>query len=349
MNNKERYIEEITKKAQLISQMLEKEVESYQKGQVPIHWKEAFARNKWFTFENICYSFKHWIHLFSSVEKIKNWLSHYDIPIIRPRRILLILPGNIPLVGLHDVICTLLTGHQAYVKLSSDDEVLMKHMLDIFQEVGLARDGQIIYKEKIGRDFDGVIASGSNLSANTFRFYFRDMCTIIRGHRNSVAVLSGEETTEEMEALVEDVFVYFGLGCRNVSFFFVPENYDWKLWTEAAKKFEYLLDHTPYSNNYLYYRGYFGMMLEKNVSDKGFYLLRPHEQIHSPIAVIHYKTYRNLEEVYQFLKEKENLIQCVVSKKNVISSALPFGMTQKPSWNDYADNIDTMKFLVKIQ
>lgn len=346
--SKVNYIDKLVESCQLIGEELLKEIDSFRKGAIPSHWEEASFRNKWFTLENIRFAFEHWANLFSSCNDIKKWLSQYSLPVAKLKKILLILPGNIPLVGLHDVLCTLFAGHQAYVKLSSDDQVLIKHVFCLLENSGLAAKGQIVFKEDLGKDFDAVIATGSNLSANTFRYYFQDFPSVIRGHRNSVAVLTGDEKPEELEALADDVFVYFGLGCRNVSYFLVPEGYDWKPWVEASGKYAHLLDHTPYSNNYLYYRGYFGMMLEKNVSDCGFFLLRPHEQIHSPISVIHYKFYQNLNEVRLFLLERNHLIQCIVSREKIIENTIPFGMTQKPAWNDYADNIDVMEFLTNL-
>jgi hypothetical protein len=345
---KNAYLDQVIEKMKKLASHLMADVQAYDEGRIPTVWEEASLKNKWFILPFIRYAIEHWAHLFSDEQSSRFWLERYDLPVSKRKRVLLILAGNIPLVGLHDVMCTLLAGHVAYIKMSSGDDVLLPYVLDLCKNVGLVHEDQILFKEEIGKDFDAVVATGSNLTANTFKYYFKDLPALIRGHRNSVAILTGKETKAELDGLADDIFLYFGLGCRNVSFLLVPENYMWETFHTSMLRYEHLMDHTPYAHNYYYYRGYFGMMLEKNILDKGFYLLRPYDQIHSPISMIHYFTYHSLEDALEFVKERSSVIQCVVASEAIISDTVPFGHTQKPGWDEYSDNLDTMQFLTTL-
>lgn len=342
------YVRHIVERLKQVALRLQKDIEAYNAGNPPQVWVEASLKNKWFILPFIRYNIEHWAQLFSDEQSLYHWLERYSLPVASRKRVLLVLAGNIPLVGLHDVVCTLVAGHEAYIKMSSDDDVLLPYVLDIFKDVGFSDENVIRFKETIGKDFDAVVATGSNLTTNIFTYYFADIPSLIRGHRNSVVILTGTETSEELEKLADDIFLYFGLGCRNVSFAFVPDGYSWDAFHQAMKKYEHLIDHTPYAHNYYYYRGYFGMMLERNVVDKGFYLLRPHHQIHSPISMIHFYTYKKLDEALEFIEERKKAIQCVVAKKEVYPEGVLFGQTQKPRWDEYADNVDSLDFLTNL-
>lgn len=256
----------------------------------------------------------------------------------------LILAGNIPLVGFHDIICVLAAGHKALIKLSSQDQKLIPFLLRKLTEIEPSFSSHIEYIERL-KNFDAVIATGSNNTSRYFEYYFGSVPHIIRKNRNSVAVVSGEESRKELRALGNDIFDYYGLGCRNVSKLYVPSGYDFKNFFESIEDFKSVSDHHKYNNNYDYNKSIFLVNLEKHL-DNGFLLLKKDQRLASPLAVLYYEEYDDLNQVEQELKEKSEQIQCVVSGLALDLSVLPFGQSQHPSLWDYADNIDTMAFLL---
>lgn len=258
----------------------------------------------------------------------------------------LILAGNIPLVGFHDIICVLAAGHKALIKLSSQDQKLIPFLLRKLTEIEPSFSSHIEYIERL-KNFDAVIATGSNNTSRYFEYYFGSVPHIIRKNRNSVAVLSGEESRKELRALGNDIFDYYGLGCRNVSKLYVPSGYDFKNFFESIEDFKSVSDHHKYNNNYDYNKSIFLVNLEKHL-DNGFLLLKKDQRLASPLAVLYYEEYDDLNQVEQELKGKSEQIQCVVSSLALDLSVLPFGQSQHPSLWDYADNIDTMAFLLSL-
>lgn len=311
----------------------------------PIFYK-AYTHNPWFTPENIVHSVKAWAHTLT-LPKLQEWLSDYIITYKEPKSVAVIMAGNIPLVGFHDLLCVLVSGNKAVVKLSDDDTVLMKWVIDelirIEPQFG---DCITISESRLPKVFDAVIATGSNNSNRYFEYYFREKHALLRGNRNSIAILSGNETPEDFARLGTDLFTYFGLGCRNVSKLYVPKGYDPTPFFEGIESFAGLINHHKYANNYTYHKAIFLMNQTKHL-DNNFLLLKEDERIASPLGVLFYEAYENIEDLKQLLESKRSEIQCVVSK-TAFPNALPLGKAQQPDLWDYADGVDTMKFLLEL-
>ena len=332
---------------------LAKELENYflYKEKAPLYKKielileEAERKNAWFDRENCLMTLHHWAGLLKK-ENLSQWLSSYSIENIPQKRIALILAGNIPLVGFHDLLCTLLIGHTAIVKLSSNDKVLLPFLISELKNLTPIFEDKIMFTEEKLTDFDAVIATGSNNTARYFEYYFGKKPHIIRKNRNSVAILTGEETKEELELLGKDIFTYFGLGCRNVSKIFIPENYDFTNFFQAIYSFHSVMNHQKYINNYDYNKAVYLMNLEQ-LLENGFLLLKEDKHYASPIATLFYEKYTNISSLQERLTEDKELIQCIVSNGSFPNS-ITFGQAQIPSLRDYADGIDTIAFLNNI-
>lgn len=302
--------------------------------------KKQKQLNGWFTEQSVRDSLKALGEQFAE-SKMKAWLSEYDFA-AHPKRVGIIMAGNIPLVGFHDFACVLLSGHSAVCKLSSDDRTILpaltKHLIQFIPEL----------KERIEFSFgkigqiDAVIATGSDNSTLYFKQYFGKYPHIFRANRTSVGVLTGDETSEEIKSLGNDIFQYFGLGCRNVSHLLIPEGFDLNRVFEGIVEFGELINHNKYANNYDYNRAVF-LLNQVPFLDNNVVLFRESTELFSPLAVVHYHYYSNSSEVEVYLKENEEKIQAIVGK-----GFTPFGMAQCPTLNDYADGIDTMKFLNSI-
>ena len=276
-------------------------------------------------------------------ESLISWLSEYSIKEKEIKTILLIMAGNIPFVGFHDLLCVLLSGNKAIIKMSSKDNVLMKTIIDrIIQINPQMKDFIIIFFEIVKCKFDATIATGSDNSSKYFDYYFKSDSSIIRKNRRSVAILDGSETQKELELLADDIFLYFGLGCRSVSKVFLPINYDLDKLFNAFFKYNDIIKHVKYANNYDYNKTIY-LMNKQNLLDNGFVLLKEDSSIQSPISMLFYQYYNNREELDSYINSNTSLFQCIVSKRDV-----SFGKSQFPRLNDYADNIDTLNFLLKI-
>ena len=329
---------------------LAKELENYflYKEKAPLYKKielileEAERKNAWFDRENCLMTLHHWAGLLKK-ENLSQWLSSYSIENIPQKRIALILAGNIPLVGFHDLLCTLLIGHTAIVKLSSNDKVLLPFLISELKNLTSIFEDKIIFTEEKLTDFDAVIATGSNNTARYFEYYFGKKPHI---NRNSIAILTGEETKEELELLGKDIFTYFGLGCRNVSKIFIPENYNFTNFFQAIYSFHSVMNHQKYINNYDYNKAVYLMNLEQ-LLENGFLLLKEDKHYASPIATLFYEKYTNISSLQERLTEDKELIQCIVSNGSFPNS-ITFGQAQIPSLRDYADGIDTIAFLNNI-
>lgn len=308
---------------------------------------KAYQQNPWFTIEYTKKAIAAWGDQLST-EHLNKWLSVYqDMPQPEPKNVVVIMAGNIPLVGLHDLLSVLVCGHKAIVKLSSDDTVLMKWVIESFINIAPEWTGKIeITDERLPKNFDAVIATGSNNTNRYFEYYFKTKPSLLRKARTSVAVLTGNETPEDLHKLGEDIFTYFGLGCRNVSKIYVPEGYDIAHFYEGIADFYEHINHNKYANNYTYHKAILLMNLTKHF-DNNFLLLKEDNNIASPLGVMFYEQYTNLDELSKTLENHKDQIQCVVSKI-AINNSVPLGKAQQPELTDYADGVDTVKFLLEI-
>ena len=285
-------------------------------------------------------------------ENIEKWLT-VEFEKVRPGKkhvynIGLILAGNIPAVGFHDILCVLVAGHRALVKLSSQDQKLIPYIFQKLTDIEPAFDGQIEYVERL-KNFDAVIATGSNNTSRYFEYYFKNVPHIIRKNRNSIAVLTGKESTNDLKQLGKDVFDYFGLGCRSVSKIYVPAGYDFKSFFEAIESFNWIGNHNKYRNNYDYNKSIFLVNGDSHL-DNGFLLLKQDNALQSPLATLYYETYDDLKSLEKKLVTLNNQIQCVVSAAplKISNQQVYFGDSQKPKLWDYADGVNTMRFLFDV-
>jgi hypothetical protein len=299
----------------------------------------AYQQNGWFTPEFIDLALANIRRYFLNGEALQQWLAQYPgfgAP-AAPKKVGIVAAGNIPLVGFHDWLTGFLSGHRVAIKLSSKDNILLPHLLGKLAEWYPA-SADITTVQDMLKDCDAYIATGSNNSARYFNYYFSKYPHIIRRNRTSAAVLTGNETPEELAALADDVMLYFGLGCRNVTKVFVPEGYDFGPLLEALRKYDYLADHHKYKNNYDYNLALYLLNSSPCLTNDSV-LLHESEPLFSPLSVLHYGFYRHRGELEEQLKAHPDL-QCLVAR-----DAVPFGQAQKPSLTDYADGVDTAAFL----
>lgn len=302
--------------------------------------KRSEIENPWFTIDNQKFALNEWANLLTQ-ENINNWIRNYFVSKIS-KRVGLILAGNIPLVGFHDVISVVLSGHIPLIKLSSKDKLMVPFLLKKWNEFS----GGAVQFEFVERleNFDAVIATGSNNTARYLEYYFKNHLSIIRKNRTSAAVLKGDETPEELQLLAEDIFRYFGLGCRNVTRVFIPEDFVIDRLFESFVGFQDIINHHKYANNYDYNRAVY-LLNQDKFWDNNFVMMKEDEKLFSPLSVINFSRYSSLKEVENFIAENEENIQCIVAKEELGLDSIPFGEAQHPSLDTYADNVDTMKFL----
>ena len=305
----------------------------------------AEAHNGWFTEEQVRFALAAWADVLQA-RRLENWLAPYIINDNEPKTIAVIAAGNIPMVGLHDALCVLLSGNKLQIKLSSNDQLLLPYLFNRLIAIEPAWKDYIEIRKEAVSDYHAVIATGSDNTARYFAHYFKDKPHIIRRNRNSVAVLSGDESVEELAGLSIDIFRYYGLGCRSVSKLFVPLGYDFDKVFKAVYAWKHLLEHKKYENNYDYNKAVF-LMSQFDFLENGFFMIKQDERMASPIASVFYETYSNKEDLEDKIKAKQDQIQCIVGPKSM-SKAIPFGTSQSPGLNDYADGVDTMDFLLKL-
>jgi len=257
------------------------------------------------------------------------------------------MAGNIPAVGFHDFLSVLLAGHHLLAKLSSDDQYLLPDIAEILINIEPSFNDHITFTLEKIQDFDAVIATGSNNTSRYFNYYFGKYPHIIRKNRNAIAVLGGNESRDELNGLAEDIFTYFGLGCRNVSRLFVPKDYDFKAFYEGIEGFSDIGNHHKYVNNYDYNKSVFLVNMEPHF-DNGFLILKENAAIASPVSVMHYERYENLDEVNSFVSRESESIQCVVSALTEVQGSIRPGSAQHPKLWDYADGVDTLRFLLNL-
>ncbi|WP_439556571.1 acyl-CoA reductase [Dyadobacter sp.] len=306
-------------------------------------WVEsANSRNNWFTPENVRKSLHAIATEFLDPEKLREWSAQYPEP-NKYRKVGVVMAGNIPAVGFQDALCVLISGHTLLVKPSSDDPVLISALLHHLIQKEPEFTSQIRFVERLN-EADAYIATGSDNTARYFHYYFASKPNVIRRNRTSAAVLTGNETQEELQLLGRDVLQYFGLGCRNVSKLFVPAGYDFTKFYEAIENRAHLyLQNHKYFNNYEYNKSIFLINRVPHL-DNGFLMITENSALVSPISVLHFETYTDLDTVQSALNESAEKIQCVVGNAGIPGN-VPFGKSQEPGLSDYADAVDTMAFL----
>ncbi len=310
----------------------------------------SYAENQWFTEENIRESLRALSASFLDAEKLRAWASAYAIPEENHhiKVVGLIMAGNIPLVGFHDWLCVFVTGNRAKVKLSDKDRRLLPVLVNKLGEWSYQSREQTIFIGDTDKltGFDAVIATGSNNTARYFEQYFGKYPHIIRRNRNGVAVLTGMETREELHALGRDIFMYFGLGCRNVSKLYVPHGYQFDNLLEVLHDYNRLINHNKYKNNFDYNMTLY-VLNNMPYLNNGCLMLREDPSLQSRIAAVHYEYYDDVRELDSLLSVRRDEIQCVVGRVQVDGfSVLPFGESQEPGLFDYPDGVDVMKFLM---
>ena len=303
---------------------------------------QAQYQNAWFTNENVSLSLAG-IHKFLARETLTEWVTNYSLENTVAKNVGVAMAGNIPLVGFHDLLCVLLSGHTLHAKLSQQDTFLMTWMVSQLIAIEPAFEQRITVRDRLN-GIDAVIATGSDNTSRYFDYYFRDIPHIIRKNRSSCAIILGEESEAELEALATDVFSYFGLGCRNVSKIYVPEKYDFTAITAAFERYSSIFYHHKYMNNYTYQKTIMQMNSVPFV-DTGFLLMREEESLVSPLSVIFYEYYKDQADLNKKVKSNEAKIQCISSATAWFAGSVAFGQTQLPTLTDYADGIDTLRFL----
>lgn len=306
----------------------------------------AHQKNNWFTPENVSLAIKSLEECFLVKENLENWVQKYNIKDFGNKKVGVIMAGNIPLVGFHDALAVLISGHKLYAKLSSQDDYLIKELFIQLLILEPAFEPQIFYTEKMN-DVEAIIATGSDNSSNYFEYYFKHIPNIIRRNRTSVAVLNGNESDGIMAKLGNDILQYYGLGCRNVSKLFVNEAFKPDFFYENIENLGAVILNHKYKNNYDYNRS---IMLVNQTEhfDNGFLMLKESNDLVSPISVVFFEKYSSINELDEKLKENSSKIQCVLSENAWYPGSLAIGEAQKPSLFDYADGVDVMDFLGKI-
>jgi hypothetical protein len=305
--------------------------------------------NPWFTGENLMLSLRG-ISSMLEEEVLTKWLQAYEIKSLSPaaeRTVGLVLAGNIPLVGFHDVMSVLACGHRVLAKASTKDDRLIRQVAVILSAIDPDLGERIRLTDDTLSGMDAVIATGSDNSARYFEYYFRNIPHIIRKNRNGVAVLTGNESKTDLAALGEDIFSYFGMGCRNVTKLYIPLDYDLKILLAELDKYQYLYQHHKYGNNVDYYRSIY-LMNRIPILDNGVLLLKEDSSIASPVGVVFYERYSDIGQVQSELEQHRQEIQCIVSTSPEIEAAILPGTTQIPMPWDYADGVDTIRFLMEL-
>lgn len=316
------------------------------------HWHSVFEKaqreNQWFTAENCEMSLQAIIDNYMNPEKLETWLKKYEIP-PKPtqKNIGLVLAGNLPLVGFHDILCVLACGHTPQIKYATKDTVLTKYLVHQLQLLDNEHLFSII-EAPILKKFDAIIATGSTNTGRYFEYYFRKVPHIIRKNRVSVAVLTGKETEAEIALLGTDIFSYFGLGCRNVSKIFVPTHFDFTFFLDNLQDFDVVMLHHKYKNNYDYNRSLLLLNQTEHYAADHI-MVTCNAQVSAPTSVLHYQFYENEDELTDLILDQYSDIQCIVSNpKRYDGNCIAFGQAQYPQLWDYADNTDTMQFLLNI-
>ncbi len=304
-------------------------------------FEKANYQNAWFTNKNLQLAFDGLL-AYLDEQKLNTWLQKYNFKQITPKKVGVVMAGNIPMVGIHDFICVLISGHHLVAKLSSQDSILINFMRDELIQISPEFEERISFVDRL-KNIDAVIATGSDNTARYFKYYFSEIPHIIRKNRTSIAVLNGRETKRELEALGADIFSYFGLGCRNVSKIYIPAGYDIKQLFPHWDNYNQVVDHHKYHNNYHYQKSI--MLVNQSPHlDCGFVLMQQNANLASPIGFVYYDYYNDITDVLDQIELHKEKIQSIVTNED-IPGKISFGKAQMPGINDFADNVDTMEFL----
>lgn len=306
-----------------------------------LHQKAASCNN-WFTKDSIELALQG-VELFLDKNKLEKWVAPYRLEPEEPKKVGVVMAGNIPLVGFHDFLSVLLSGHQLHMKFSAQDPYLPDYLSQKLITIAPEFTSYIV-KADLLKGMDAIIATGSDNSSRYFEYYFSGLPHIIRKNRTSCAVLTGLETTENLTALGKDIFQYYGLGCRNVSKLYVPQNFDFNPLFECLQSYQKVISNHKYNNNYDYNKSIYLVNKEAHL-DTGFLLLRETQEMVSPISVVYYEYYKDRDDLEKKLTGQKDKIQCVIGNHKENSGFVAFGNSQMPGLQDYADNIDTLKFL----
>ncbi|MEH0155435.1 acyl-CoA reductase [Limibacter armeniacum] len=308
----------------------------------------ANSSNGWFDEQSVLSALKG-IGVYLNQDALDTWVAAYDIPdTVTPKSVLVIMAGNIPMVGFHDALSTLISGHKLVAKISSQDTYLMPWLLETLIEIEPAFKDMITITEGRAEQIEAVIATGSDNSARYFEQYFGKYPNIIRKNRSSVAVIRGDEDKDVLAKLKDDILMYYGLGCRNISKVFIPSSFNINLLLEALEPFaiQVRMNH-KYQNNYDYNKSIYLVNKVPHL-DNGGIIFRESEEMVSPISVVYYEKYENGAELKQKLDEIKEKTQCVVSSDQWLAESYNFGQAQFPALHDYADGVDTLKFLIEL-
>ena len=309
--------------------------------------RESHLYNPWFIEKNVRYAL---VAIGKSLEEdnIRKWIEPYNESLEKQniaKTVGVVMAGNLPLVGFSDFLCVLMSGNKILAKLSSDDNKLLPAIADKLIEIETGFKDYIKFTEEKLQNFDAIIATGSNNTSRYFEYYFGKYPHIIRKNRNGVAVLTGKESEEDFRKLGDDIFMYFGMGCRSVSKVFVPEGYLFNSFFEAIEDYKYVGEHHKYNNNYDYYKSIYLINTLKHL-DNGFLLVKNDSSYSSPPSVLYFEEYKNIKNLNNRLIAESGQLQCTVSNSKEISGAVSFGMAQNPELWDYADGVDTLEFLL---
>jgi hypothetical protein len=310
-------------------------------------FSSARNENSWFTEDNVKLAIENITKDYLNLAQLEKYISQYDIQEnLSPKKIGIVMAGNIPAVGFHDLLCTVLSGNIALIKLSSSDSVTMRFLIAKLYELDESLKDKIKIIDRLN-EAEALIATGSDNTAKHFDYYFANKPRIIRRNRTSVAILDGTESRIELANLGNDIFQYFGLGCRNVSKIYVPIGYTFDKFFEAIEYWSTIQLHHKYNNNYDYNKSIYLVNRVAHL-DNGFLLLKEDKALVSPISACFYETYENESHLKELIAEQSEKIQCVVSKERKFTNSFSFGEAQTPKLNDFADGVDTMKFLLNI-
>ena len=305
------------------------------------------AHNPWFIPENVKSAVSGIVEQYLNKNRLEEWLAAYTIKDAQPKKVGLILAGNIPLVGIHDVLAVFIAGHYSHIKLSDKDNILLPIIIDEIVKISKEAQSYFVVVERLS-DFDAVIATGSNTSQKYFEKYFGKVPNIIRANRNGVAIIYKDSAPEDIAKLGKDIFSYFGLGCRNVSKLYLEEGVDLKQFYEPIDKYYDIINHHKYKNNYDYTNALYLMNKEEYFTNN-FLILRPNTSLSSRISAVHFERFSTVASLSEELESRRGEIQCIVSDRELGGSRIVnFGMSQSPGLSDYADDVDTMEFLLSI-
>lgn len=311
-----------------------------------LQWR-AKNGNNWFTEESVVQALQGISHMLES-NKVNKWIESYFLSDeLSNLRVGVLMAGNIPAVGFHDLMCVLLAGHIASIKLSSSDTVLMRWVISQLIELDARFEERIEIQEML-KGKDAYIATGSDNSARYFNYYFGKYPNVIRQNRTSVGVLLGGETVSDFLKLGKDIFQYYGLGCRNVSKIYIKDPAQLQEFLGAIEVFNSVASHHKYNNNYDYNKAILLVNREDHL-DNGFLIVKESTSLVSPIAVLFYECYRDDAHLNELIEESSSKIQCIVSKDGGFKGSIPFGTAQQPELSDYADGVDTLNFLSQLK